>query len=131
MSYCDFDKQLVGRTLKGVDADEGGTNVVFYTIDGKAIHYRVEGDCCSSSWIEHLEVYGDMNGAVVLSVDESFGGDPLDANGCDEHGDSHECLKVYETRVRTNKGDIALEYRNSSNGYYGGYIVFEGEETVQ
>lgn len=29
----------------------------------------------------------------------------------------HECLQVYQTHFKTAKGDIVLEYRNSSNGY--------------
>jgi hypothetical protein len=40
----------------------------------------------------------------------------------DERG-GQEDNKVYNTRFRTDRGDIVLEYRNSSNGDFGGELV--------
>ena len=77
--------------------------------------FEVYADCCSSSWIEHLDVPSNVKGSTLLSIDEQ-------TISNDSHPE-YDCLQVYETRFRTNKGDIVLEYRNSSNGYYGGSLV--------
>ena len=81
-------------------------------------HFYVEGDCCSHSWIEHFSVPNDLEGATILEVTELH-------LGAEDNVDGHEYLQSYETCFRTNRGDITLEYRNSSNGYYGGYLVWE------
>jgi hypothetical protein len=35
---------------------------------------------------------------------------------------SWDCIRVYQTSFATPKGEIVVEYRNSSNGYYGGWL---------
>lgn len=89
--------------------------------DGFTRSFEVEGDCCSHSWIEHLEMPGDISGATLLSVEDSA---PITQDH-DEHDETNggDCISVYNTSFKTDKGEIILEYRNSSNGYYGGYLV--------
>ena len=43
-----------------------------------------------------------------------------DMPGCD-------CVQYYGAKITTNKGDMVIDYRNDSNGYYGGEIVWPGE----
>lgn len=128
----DFD-DIIGKQVESVALDASADRIAFKFQDGFERSYGVEGDCCSRSWIEHLEMPDDVKGAVIQSVDDSDGV-PWDNHECvsDEHDDNyrvtkegcgHESLAVYNTRFRTNKGDIVLEYRNDSNGYYGGYLV--------
>src|SRR3990167_10396497 len=90
--------------------------IVFKFQDNTEYVFGVEGDCCSYSWIEHLEMPLDINGAMLLSVNYSA---PITSDHID-HDDNGE-ISVYNTVFRTNHGDITLEFRNSSNGYYGGY----------
>ena len=113
-------KRLINRKIVNVEQSQDGVNFFIEFEDGKEKFY-VDADCCSESWIEHLEVPNDINGATLLSVHEA---DMIDG-GSDIAGNrgEQECLSVYETRFCTNKGDIVLEYRNSSNGYYGGSLV--------
>ena len=112
MSY--FDKEsLLNRKILSVSKDIAGETFEIQFEDG-VVRFSVEGDCCSRSWIEHFEVPNDLSGSILLSVTENLMSSTNDEN------DNN--LKVYETRFRTNKGDIVLEYRNSSNGYYGGYL---------
>lgn len=33
-----------------------------------------------------------------------------------------ECIKYYGFKITTSKGHIIIDYRNSSNGYYGGSL---------
>jgi hypothetical protein len=62
-----------------------------------------------------------VDGATLLAVAES---DPVDDVCIKDHGDcaNSDVLSVYQTTFRTNRGDIRVEYRNDSNGYYGGYL---------
>lgn len=80
------------------------------------IRFGVEGDCCSHSWIEHLEAPESVEGRTVVAVDDCA----MDRSDDDEY----EVTQVYQTVFRLDNGDsIKVEYRNTSNGYYGGYMV--------
>ena len=39
--------------------------------------------------------------------------------------DDYECIKVYGIKITTNMGVTNIEFRNSSNGHYGGYLVYD------
>lgn len=72
------------------------------------------GDCCSSSWIEHISYSPDVLGSHITSIthDELA---PIEPN-------EDTLIQVYQTHLHTPKGAITLEYRNESNGYYGGWL---------
>ncbi|HEY6875584.1 MAG TPA: hypothetical protein VI384_04420 [Candidatus Dormibacteraeota bacterium] len=114
-------KNMLGRKLKTVSLDASKSRITFDFADGFSRSFGVEGDCCSTSWIEHLEMPGDIDGATLLSVEDSA---PITQDH-PEHDDENggDSIGVYNTVFRTDRGDIVLEYRNSSNGYYGGYLV--------
>lgn len=124
---------LAGRKLVGVSVENDKSVLVFRFDDGE-VRYNAEGDCCSSSWIEHIEMPNDLAGAEIVSVGEA---PVIDATDDDKQnpkrtpyyeGDEnreYECLQVYQTVFGTTKGDIAVEYRNSSNGYYGGSLELQ------
>ncbi|GAC1455464.1 MAG: hypothetical protein PVSMB1_04960 [Gemmatimonadaceae bacterium] len=127
---------LVGRKLIGVSVSKDKNVLVFQFADGGEVKYNADGDCCSSSWIEHIEVPNDIAGAEVISVSEApvidaTDDDTKNPRGVekyeweDEPRREHECLQVYQTVFGTTKGEIAVEYRNSSNGYYGGSLELE------
>lgn len=109
--------KMQGRKILSVERSNylGQDVIAFNFQDGHRQSFLVDGDCCSTSWIEHMEIPDDISGAVFYGYEES---DPVEKSDPDS-----ECLKVYSSRFRTSKGDIALEYRNSSNGYYGGSLT--------
>lgn len=114
-------KNMLNKKLSSVVLSGSGGTVTFRFQDGSARAFDAEGGCCSTSWVEHLELPGDIDGATLLSVEDS-------ANVTQDHETHDEenggdCISVYNTVFRTDRGDIVLEYRNSSNGYYGGYLV--------
>jgi hypothetical protein len=113
---------MIGKKLAGVRLNQSRTRVTFEFKDGHARTFGVEGDCCSSSWIEHLELPNRIDGATLLSVEDSA---PITQDHA-EHDDDGE-ISVYNTAFKTDCGEIVLEYRNSSNGYYGGYLTDEVE----
>lgn len=124
---------MLGKPLRLIHLSVDKQTITFEFQDGSMQAFQAEGDCCSQSWIEHLTMPDDYIGAKITNVTQA---DYVDATDDDQlnpkraepyyEGDEsreHECLKVYETRFHTNRGEIVLEYRNSSNGYYGGYLV--------
>lgn len=119
-------EELGGRPLKSVTLSDDKSRIVFAFTEGPDVAFSVEGDCCSSSWIEHLDVPPDVIGEVLVGVEDAAGV-PWDGHTCAPCDPGNKCghdvLAVYNTRFRTAKGDIVLEYRNDSNGYYGGYLV--------
>jgi hypothetical protein len=116
---------MVGKVLRSVSLENDKGKIVFAFADGSSQSFGVEGDCCSHSWIEHLELPGSIEGATVTGFEEDQMDDTDDPvkNPATEYGREHESLQVYSSRFKTDRGEIVLEYRNSSNGYYGGYLV--------
>ncbi len=108
---------LIGRPLLAVEFNKEADRVTFVFEDGEEA-YSVRGDCCSHSWIEHVTLPDDIAGQKITAVCETGG-----APKADEDLSTFDCLAVYEARFSTPKGDIVLEFRNDSNGYYGGYLV--------
>lgn len=126
--FTQFDP-ILNRPLDRVEHD--GRNVTFWFEDGKGVRYTVEGDCCSSSWIEHITIPSGIKGKVITEVKDApmnFAGYPVD-DGVSESDEYGEYIQVYHNAFVTDAGEIILEYRNSSNGYYGGYLV--GPEVVE
>jgi hypothetical protein len=107
-------KKLIGRVLQSVSLDAERVRIRFDFADGSSSTYEAMGDCCSRSWIEHLELPANVHGARIMEVGASG---PVEVQDPD-----HECLQVYAEQLITDRGEVVIEFRNSSNGYYGGYL---------
>lgn len=109
-------EKLLGRKLKSISKDEQG-NLRIEMQDGDVAVIGVEGECCSSSWIEEVAFpdYYDLDGATLKTVEDADGGQV-------EHP-LHDCLRTYYRRFKTDKADVLVTWYNASNGYYGGYWV--------
>ncbi|GAC1618041.1 MAG: hypothetical protein NVS9B1_27280 [Candidatus Dormibacteraceae bacterium] len=107
-------KNVDGGPIRRVAISEDQVAVVLELMDGQTFAARTEGDCCSSSWVEHLTVPPDIEGATIIGVARL--GEHTEINSTDD------CLSVYHTAIPTTAGEIVIEYRNSSNGYYGGWL---------
>lgn len=112
----DITKRLTGRTLLSAELSKDDDTLTLVLNDG-TVKFSSEGDCCSNSWIESIET-PDL---------------PAEITGVEEGGSvelphpDHECLRVYNTSVATTRGHLVIEYRNSSNGYYGGWLTMIDE----
>lgn len=134
-SFTEITERMKGRAIAAVHLDKSKDRITFQFADGGSQVFGVEGDCCSHSWIEHLEMPPNVTGATVTAIEEGGTVDATDDDALNPRrppyyeGDvtrrEHECLKVYNTTFRTDRGDIVLEFRNSSNGYYGGSLTDE------
>ena len=83
--------------------------------------YYAKGDCCSDSWIEHIDNPDSIIGQIITEIVDSEGV-PKE----DEDLSKFDCLQVYKTTLKTEKTTFDIEYRNNSNGYYGGYLMLAG-----
>ncbi len=106
---------LIGKTLTAIKIADDKEAILFVCEDGE-IKARCDADCCSHTWVEHIELPALGLPAMVLAVED------LDLPGSDDNHPEHECLQVYGCKITTNKGDVVIDYRNSSNGYYGGNL---------
>ena len=131
MGYYDPDLTfMIGATVKEIFWSED--QIVFVTDKGDKA-YTVEGDCCSRSYF--FDFYGVRsllaNGPVVAFEAVSLSpGDPgYRSETWDAEGeDCYEVIQVYGYRLTTvhemwGETSSVLSFRNSSNGYYGGWMT--------
>ncbi len=116
--------KLIGRIVKSVEMSEDKQFITFETDDGQ---YKFEAfaDCCSDSWIEELDNPEALIGQKVNGV-ESFDIDSIDTDEADKkykgNVGGQDVLSVYRYDIKTDKGICTIDFRNSSNGYYGGSL---------
>lgn len=108
---------LIGKTLTAVHLADDRKAIRFDVNDSDPIVAHCDGDCCSSTWIENIENAEALIGspvieATVIGMPERE--HPEDVN--------RDVVAYYGFRIRTAKGDCVLDYRNESNGYYGGSL---------
>jgi len=108
---------LEGKTITQIEL-ASDKKAIRFTVDADEwIIAKAFGDCCSDTWIEHIELPAAGLPAKVLSVVD------LDLLGSTDD----DCLKVYGFKIATDKGDIIIDYRNESNGYCGGDLYWPGD----
>lgn len=105
-------RALFHRPIRAIEISLDKERITFHFTDGD-IYFETEGDCCSRSWIEHITIPPDIAGAEITATTEL---------PTTDHADGWAHIQVYQTAFATNKGEIILEYRNASNGYYGGWL---------
>ena len=105
---------LIGKLIEGIKIAEDKMALLFLTDAGEFIA-RADAGCCSSTWIESVEIPFTEFPCRVLRIEDInmpyLGPMP----GCD-------VVAYYGFKIVTDKGDIIIDYRNDSNGYYGGNI---------
>jgi len=86
---------------------------LLFILGEEEIIARADADCCSHTWIENVELPVNGFPAKVISVTNL---------NLPDSGDPE--LAFYGLKIQTDKGDIIIDYRNESNGYYGGDLVW-------
>ena len=125
-------KVLVGKRINGLLIGNDNWTLVFRDINGKHYRFDTEKDCCNSVWFNHItgvetvlgegNVFDVLRGATVLEVEDKGWGENRD----DEDG--WEVIQDGFWTIRTDRGYIDIEVRNSHNGYYGGSVSYAGDE---
>ena len=118
-------RALRGRKVKALWLGEGESCLGFELEKDAASGaqscavWETEGDCCSESWFSDIVNPQALFGAVVLTVEciemEEIGYSVEDGR-CRQEVDA-----AYGYKITTSKGWCDIVFRNSSNGYYGGW----------
>ena len=115
-----MDKHILdGKTITRVLISKDKEALLFKTTDGD-IKARCDADCCSYTWVENIELPALGLPAKVIRAKDVEMPDLGDMDDCD-------VVSYYGFKVITDKGELLIDYRNDSNGYYGGDLVWPGE----
>lgn len=108
---------LVGKTVVGIDVSADEEALRFRCDDGSVVVWDTDGDCCSESWwADGFELNALRGGRVIGASEINLPGyDVEDGRGRQEEDE------VYGVEIRTDQGVAKFAFRNSSNGYYGGW----------
>lgn len=117
------DNILIGKTITGMKIAEDRQALLFQTTDGD-VTVLVDADCCSYTWVESVELPALGFPAVVTIVEDLELPQTLKESSF--RPDS-ECLAFYGCKISTDRGEIVIDYRNDSNGYYGGSLVWPSD----
>lgn len=107
-------KELINKIITGIKLSDDREAILFQTTEGNIIACT-EAECCSSTWIESIELPALGFPALVLAVDNL---EMPDQGSPSEY----EVTKYYGFKIVTDRGEIIIDYRNSSNGYYSGFL---------
>lgn len=105
---------LVGKTITAIQIADDKKAILFHTTDGPIIA-KCDGDCCSDTYIWSIGKPALGYPALVVETNSN------DSLHDDEYVD-YVCTSYYSFTIATNHGEIVIEYRNESNGYYGGRL---------
>ena len=104
---------LVGRTVEEVRVSD---DAVYFRCGTQWLCATVDGDCCSVSWVYRVRVPQLPFTVVAVVTDDADDVDPDDGLG------RQESDSVYGIGLWTSGGVVSIVYRNSSNGFYGGWM---------
>jgi hypothetical protein len=111
---------LIGKIVTAVWlADD--KKAIRFDVGGEHIIAKADGDCCSSTWIESFDNPDALVGAEVVSAEDVGGIKPAKDDG------DGSVVAFYGFKIATTKGVCVLDYRNESNGYYGGNLAWPGD----
>jgi hypothetical protein len=114
--------RMSGRVIDNVELSDDQSRITITFADGTRAVGSTNADCCSETWVEALTVPPDIKGATVTGY--SWSEDvPQDTPTTNAPADTFlDQIEVYGEAIATDRGEIIIEYRNSSNGYYGGSL---------
>jgi len=123
---------LVGKRINGLFIGDDDWALVFRDINGRHYCFRTKNDCCNTVWFNHLNgvstvlgegnVFDILRGAMVTAV-ESKG-------WSEDRADGYDVIQDGFWTIKTDRGYIDLEVRNSHNGYYGGSVTYDEESKI-
>ena len=124
---------LVGKRINGLFLGNDAWTLVVRDATGRHYRFDTANDCCNSVWFNHingLDILGEGNsfdilrGAVVLEVEDKGWGENRDGEA------GYDVVQDGFWTLRTDRGYIDIEVRNSHNGYYGGNVGYNEDSDL-
>lgn len=112
--------KLRGKIIKEINVTNNNYNLNFVLDNNEIFTFKAMEDCCSESWIEHFDEINEPSKIIdFIEIDIP----PTFIETDSKHNVSVDILvQYYFYKLITEKGEYLIEMRNSSNGYYGGYL---------
>ena len=114
-------RRMIGATVTKIEIDKGREYFLRFTTDKGIFLYNTEGDCCSETWFYHLLGVDCLLGHKIVSVQDT---EPDDSHINDDGKSRQEWDEIYGIKITSDIGYMDIEFRNSSNGYYGGHLEY-------
>ena len=116
---CPRKNVLIGKIITDVKIANDKQALLFITDVGE-VKVLCDADCCSTTWVEHIEMPALGLPAKVLQAEDLEMPNLGDMPDCD-------VVEYYGFKITTDKGELVIDYRNDSNGYYGGSLTWPDE----
>jgi len=115
--------ELFGCDISYLYIDKEQQYLAFITFFKKIYLYYADGDCCSHSWFESINNPENIIDSEIIGIEkkEIITGKENDDNS----------VIAFGYTLKTNKGYTDIEFRNESNGYYGGSCILIPEKDIQ
>jgi len=107
---------LLGHRVLGIEIDHNEQRYLRFHTDKGDLCYYAWGECCSESWFYHVLGVDCLLDQQVTKCTVSIMGDIEDELVRQDYD------KLYKITITTERGYCDIEFRNSSNGYYGGWV---------
>lgn len=110
--------ELIGKTVVGLRISDNETILAFDHPDGSSTCYQVQEECCSESWFADIVGVNALIDMIVRSASEiDLKNYNVNDGRCRQEEDT-----AYGYKLTTDRGYVDIIFRNSSNGYYGGWL---------
>lgn len=109
---------LVGKTVAAAFISEDKEDIRLDMVSGETYYLRTDADCCSETWIEHVNNFDTLIGKEIVGTETKDLGEGIATR--QDRDLLYSASILY--KVHNYHGSADIEFRNSSNGYYGGDI---------
>jgi hypothetical protein len=117
---------LIGKTISHICRIRDDVLAIIHN-DG-VLYCYAEADCCSETWFSDFFMPTPIYGKVVTSIEIEDDRPEIKNYNLADHRVRQDSDELYHFVIKTeNGGDVVICYRNSSNGYYGGWLEFSNE----
>lgn len=108
---------LIGKTVIKLLLNPEKNSFAFILDNGRLEQFNCEGECCSTSWIEHVSGINNLLGKEIKKIVYIA----LDLSRNENECGKKETL-ICRWDIYTDFGICTMEMRNFSNNYYSGEI---------
>lgn len=106
---------LIGKTVKTILLDKDKQNFIKFVTTEGTIAIEAEGDCCSETWFADIISPQAMLNGMINKIE--YVEMPKDDSRSRQESD-----EIYGLKFKTDGGYTDIIFRNSSNGYYSGWL---------